>query len=137
LVLEDGGRLAPGPVSLAEVSGKVFAQRLRASLFQRGRSEADTFANTYLAILKEAISAIDAPAPQPNAPGDPAKKGDATLLGEDWVTVARACQYLGIKRRAVETALNKDGKLVGKGSGPNRRVSKESLLNYLPPKNTK
>jgi hypothetical protein len=61
------------------------------------------------------------------------RKGDAELLrGKDRVTIEIACQYLGITRRAVEKAIQKD-KLESDGEYQNRRILTASLLRYLPP----
>ena len=62
------------------------------------------------------------------------RMGDPTpLLGKDWVTLKHAEEYLGVTRRAIEKAANK-GTLTAQGSHGKRRISVESLLKYLPPK---
>jgi hypothetical protein len=61
------------------------------------------------------------------------RKGDASRLHDkEWVTMKTAASYLGITIRAVQIAAKK-GRLTVKGVTPNRRISTESLLEYLPP----
>jgi hypothetical protein len=65
----------------------------------------------------------------------PSRMGDATILhNREWVTIKAAASYLGITVRAVQIAAKK-GSLTVKGK-PNRRISTESLLKYLPPEKT-
>jgi hypothetical protein len=60
-------------------------------------------------------------------------KGDFALLeGKQYVNLAIAERYLGIGRRAVEKAAAK-GSLTAIGRAQGRRITVNSLLEYLPP----
>jgi len=65
------------------------------------------------------------------------RKGDPALLaGKDLVTFKTAEEYLGISERQRQSLMEK-GSLVVKGKGLNRRITTESLLEYLPTENPK
>jgi hypothetical protein len=62
------------------------------------------------------------------------RKGDASLFaGETFVTFGRAALYAGVVIRQIERLANA-GTLTRSGHAANRRISVESLLKYLLPK---
>lgn len=65
------------------------------------------------------------------------RKGDPTLLdGKGRVTFRTAEEYLGINERQRQN-LVKSGALSVEGQGNNRKITTQSLKNYLPPENPK
>jgi hypothetical protein len=65
------------------------------------------------------------------------RKADATLLADkSLVTFRTAEKYLGISERQRQSLIER-GILVVKGKGHNRRITTDSLLEYLPAENPK
>jgi hypothetical protein len=88
---------------------------------------------------RDALSQENAPARKPRAQGESKRKrkGDTSLLeGKRLVNFVIAEEYLGITDRQRQNLIKK-GTLKVKGKGSNRKITTDSLRDYLPPENPK